>query len=88
MVGNKYSSSLKAKILDDFRNGILQKDLSIKYNVPKSTVSRIVNSGNIYTVHKGVRPHATTVQEDRKIKQFFTKFSKAVGCSKPRMKSQ
>ena len=56
MAGNKYNGSFKAKILDDFKNDILQKDFSIKYNVPKSTMSRIVNSGNIYTVQKGERP--------------------------------
>ena len=55
-----------------------RKTFLIKYNVPKSTISRIVNSDNIYTVHKGGRPRATTVREDRKIKQFFTKYPKAV----------
>ena len=66
MAGNKYNSSLKAKILN-FKNGILQKDISLKCNVSKSTISRIVNSGNIYSVHKGGRPRAATVQEDQKI---------------------
>ena len=61
MAENKYNSRFKAKILDDFKNGILQKDPSMKYNVSKSTISRFVNSGNIYTVHKGGKPRATTV---------------------------
>ena len=50
MAGNKYNSSFKAKILDDFKNCISQKDLSIEYNVPKSTIFRIVNSGNIFVL--------------------------------------
>ena len=59
MAGNKYNSSLKANILDDLKDGILQKDLSIKH---KSTISRIVNSNvNIYTVHKGGRPKNLTI---------------------------
>ena len=53
MAENKYNCGFKANNFDDFKNGILQKFHPIKYNVPKSTISRIVNSGNIYTVHKG-----------------------------------
>ena len=78
MAGNKQNSSFKAKIFDNFKNGILQKDLSIKYYVPKSTISRIVNSGNICTRHKIGRPRAKTARLDRKIKQFFTKYPRAV----------
>lgn len=78
MAGNKYNSDFKSKVLNDFQNGLSQKEISIKYSVPKSTICRIVNSGNIHTTHKGGRPRITTVREDRKIKNFFTKYPKAV----------
>ena len=78
MAGNKYNSDFKSKILNDFQNGLSQKEISLKYSVPKSKIFRIVNSGNIHTDHKGGRPRATTIREDRKIKQFFTKYPKAV----------
>ena len=63
-----YSSSFKANILDDFKSGILQKDLSIKYNVPKSTISRIVNNGNIYILTKGVKPRPKKKKRTRRSK--------------------
>ena len=78
MAGNKYSSDLRSKVLNDFQNGMLQKEISIKYGIHKSTICRIIKSRNIDTVHKGGRPRATTAREDRKIRNFFTKFPTAV----------
>ena len=41
MAPNKFGKHLRKRIVDDFNQGISQKELSIKYNVHKSSVSRI-----------------------------------------------
>ena len=41
MVPDKFGKYLRKRIVDDFHQGIPQRELSIKYNVHKSSVSRI-----------------------------------------------
>lgn len=77
MCGNKYCSEIKSKILSDYNNGITQKEISLKYSIPKSTISRIIKRGNVVSCHKGGRPRKTTDKKDRKITNFFKKHPQA-----------
>ena len=68
MSGNNYKWFLK---------GLSQKEISLKYLVHKSTICRIITSGDINVCHKGGRPRLTTAREERKIAVFFKKNSVA-----------
>lgn len=74
MGGNKYNQHIKKQIINDYKAGVSQKDISEKYNVHKSTVSRVLSSGNTKTVHGGGRKRKTTPKEDRKIKRIIQQF--------------
>ena len=71
MAGNKYNSIIRSKTLNDFSKGLSQKEISLKYLVHKSTICRIIKSGDINVCHKGGRPQLTTAREDRKVTVFF-----------------
>ena len=71
MAGNKYNSIIRSKILNDFSKGLSRKEILLKYLVHKSTICRIIKSGDINVCHKGGRPRLTTAREDRKVAVFF-----------------
>lgn len=74
MGGNKYNQHVKKQIINDYKAGVSQIDISKKYNVHKSTVSRVLSSGNTETIHRGGRKRKTTPKEDRKIKRIIQQF--------------
>ena len=43
MVPDKFGKHIRKRIVNDFNRGVSQKELSIKYNVHKSSVSRILS---------------------------------------------
>ena len=71
MAGYKYSSIIGSKILNDFSKGLSQNQISLKYLVHKSTICRIIKSGDINASHKGGRPLLTTAREERRVAVFF-----------------
>lgn len=77
MGGYKYNSTVRSMILADFSNGLSQKEISNKYSIHKSTISRVVASGSSEWRHSGGRSRATTSTDDRQIKIFIKKNPKA-----------
>jgi transposase len=83
MAPDSLGLELRKKIIDDYKNGMSQKTICDKYQVKKSTVSRLCSkyrtTGNIAVDHKGGRPRSTTFREDslivRSIKKDPTKSS-------------
>lgn len=68
MAGNKYNEEFRIRIVNDFNNGLSQKEISEKYSVHKSTVSKIIrkhlSNKTLQTLHKGGRRRKTTERED------------------------
>lgn len=71
MARKTYSSQFKLKIVREYMSGVKQSSLAIKYDINKSTISRIINkfnrTGSTETIHCGGRPRSTTRREDRMI---------------------
>lgn len=71
MARNKYNSLLKNNIISDYNKGLPQKDISKKYSICKSVISRIIKrfhlNGTVETVHYGGRPRKTSQRTDQKI---------------------
>ena len=73
MCENNYNSIIRSKILNDFSKGLSQKEISLTYLVHKSTICRIIKSGNINACHKDGRSLLKTASEDRKVAVFLRK---------------
>ena len=60
MARDKFGLELRKRILCDYSDGISQKDISEKYEIHKSSVSRIISkfkkSGDISVTHRGGQP--------------------------------
>ena len=78
MAGKKHSSDLKNIVINNYKNGLSQKDIVKKFGLPKSTVSFIIKKfkvyGSVVTVHRGGRPKQTTQKEDARIVREFKKY--------------
>ena len=63
MVRNKYSALFSEKIISDFENGESVNNISKKFRINHSIVSRIISrfrsSGSLTTIHGGGRPTTT-----------------------------
>jgi transposase len=74
MARNIYNSAFRKKIIDDYKSGLKQCQLSIKYNIDKSIVSRVISKyrrfGTLETQHAGGRPRKTNQFTDRRIVKF------------------
>lgn len=68
MAKDKFGQFLRNRIVDDFKSGIIQKDIARKYNIHKSTISRIIKhfktTGTVQIMHKGGVKRKTTPKED------------------------
>ena len=68
MARDKFGLELRKRILCDYSDGISQKDISEKYEIHKSSVSRIISkfkkSGDISVTHRGGRPRSTSHRTD------------------------
>lgn len=78
MAPDKFGEALRKLIVDDFKKGISQKELSIKYKVHKSSISRILSrfrrTKSVKVISKGGRPRKTDNRTDallvREVKKF------------------
>ena len=68
MVRNTYSNQLKLKIIDDWIAGLWRHELSNKYSIKRSVISRLISkflrTGRLSPVHCGGRPRKTSRYED------------------------
>lgn len=73
MARNKYSSEFKIRILDDWRAGLSRHQLSAKYSINRSIISRLIKkflqTGRTSPTHSGGRPRETSRHEDSLIKR-------------------
>lgn len=78
MAPDKFGKDLRKRIVDDFNQGISQKDLSIKYKVHKSSISRILSrfkkTKSVEVISKGGRPRKTDKRTDALIVREIKKF--------------
>ena len=44
------------KMLDDYENGIMQKDIAVKYGLSRGRVCKIVNNERLYRMKGGASP--------------------------------
>lgn len=81
MTWNKYSSEFKIKVIEDWMTGLSLHELSKKYSINRSVISRLVSkffkTGRISPVHSGGRSRKTTRYEDSLIKRAIQKDSTA-----------
>ena len=78
MAADKFGEALRKLIVGDFQKGISQKELSIKYKVHKSSISRILSrfrkTKTVKVISKGGRPRKTDNRTDallvREVKKF------------------
>lgn len=77
MARNKFGLELRKRIVEDYSNGISQKELSGKYKIHKSSISRIINTykatNTISVIHRGGRPRHTSQRTDNLIVQTVKK---------------
>ena len=77
MAKNKYCTLFKQKVIADFSNGVQQHELSVKYNVEKSVISRWNSRykvrGFVETKHNGGGPPKTSKTTDRRLVRFVKK---------------
>lgn len=77
MTQTKYCTFTKQKVIDEYVNGQSQIDISRKFSINKSTISRWIRkyneSGTIISLHKGGRPRKTTTRTDAAIVREFKK---------------
>ena len=70
MARNKYSSFLKEQIISDYQNGLSQKQISEKFSICKSVISRIIcrfrSTESVVTVHSEGRLRKTSHRTDKK----------------------
>ena len=78
MAPDKLGKHLRKHIVDDFNQRIPQKKLSIKYNVHKSSVSRIIScfekTKHMEVISKGDRHRKTDKRTDALIVREIRKF--------------
>lgn len=78
MAGKKHSTEFKNLIINNYKSGLTHKDICEKFNLPKSTVTFILNkfrrSENLETLHCGGRPRHTTLKEDTRISRELKKY--------------
>lgn len=71
MARNKYCNTVKEQIINDYKNGLSQKNISQKFSIQKSVISRIISrflaTGSVVTIHAGGRPRKTTQRVDKRI---------------------
>lgn len=77
MARNKFGLQLRKRIVDDYSNGMSQKEITEKYKIHKSSVSRIVNqykaTKTVSVIHRGGRPRHTSQRTDNLIVQTVKK---------------
>lgn len=77
MARNTYSNQFKIKIIDDWRMGLSRHELSVKYSINRSVISRLISkflqTGRISPVHSGGRPRKTSRYDDSLIKRTLQK---------------
>ena len=77
MARNTYSNQLKLKIINDWRAGLSGHELSKKYSINRSVISRLISkflqTGCLSPVHCGGRPRKTSRYEDSLIKREIQK---------------
>ena len=44
------------KMLDDYENGIMQKDIAVKYGLSRGLVCKIINNERLYRIKGGASP--------------------------------
>lgn len=73
MARDKFGIELRKRIVADFSEGMSQKNISLKYKVHKSSVSRIIanfkKNSDVSVQHSGGRPRKTTNRTDNLIIQ-------------------
>lgn len=78
MARNKFGEVLRARVVDEYNKGMTQKDISIKYNIHKSSISRIIanfiKNKTIAVVHRGGRPRKTDERTDKLIAREVKKY--------------
>ena len=72
MARNTYSNQLKLKIINDWRADLSRHELSNKYSINRSVISRLISkflrTGRLLPVHCGGHPRKTSCYEDSFIK--------------------
>lgn len=78
MARNKYDIFTRNCIVSDYNKGLTQKELSEKYNINKSVISRLIKklitTGNVEVNHKGGRPRKSTTREYKLIIRQIKKY--------------
>lgn len=68
MANDKLGKELRNRIISEYTNGLSQKDISAKYGIHKSTISRTIsrfkNTGSAVVVHRGGRKPKTSPRQD------------------------
>lgn len=77
MARNKFTDELKLKIIEDYKAGVKQKLICVKYSIAKSSVSKIIKryykNHTVTTNHSGGRPRKTSKKEDKLIAKEWKK---------------
>lgn len=71
MARDKFGFELRQRIVTAYSSGLSQKDITEKYNIHKSSISRIIanlkKTSQVSVIHRGGRPRKTSDREDNLI---------------------